>query len=187
MRRALIGIVIWSTSALAEPPAEVVRGETIIIHDKPPPPPPVLPRPRKDPRIAPPYSDAAIERDVWTKAWLLLDVDERGTVSRVKFLKRPGYDLDAIAVKQALKTRFTPAEDGAGHPVRTLVLWPIEWPSYWWMVTMTGLVTRIPASAAGVPCAGSGPLHMDSAHPAYRDCSAPDLSRAALEPWVGAR
>jgi len=37
---------------------------------------------------------------------------------------------------------------------------------------------------AGVPCAGSGPWQMDSIHPVYKDCSQPDLAKAAAEPWI---
>ena len=181
MRLVPLLLVLGVTTVAAEPEPRVVRGETIIIRDTINPK--VAPKPRKNPRIAPTYSDAAIERDVWAKAWLLLDIDERGVVTRVKFLKRPGFDLDPIAVKQALGTKFDPAEDANGRPVRTMMAWPIEWPSYWWMVKMTGLVTRIPPSAGNVPCAGSGPMHMDSAHPVYRDCSLPDLAQAEREPW----
>jgi len=183
--------VTWllASSARAEPEPRAVPGETIVVHDRLPVPkaPPIPPRPIKNPRIAPRYSDAAIEQDVWVTAWLLLDVNQAGVVTRVKFLRRPGHDLDTIAVTQALRTRFDPAEDGHGNPVRTLLVWPIEWPSYWWMVTMTGLVTRIPPTVAKVPCAGTAPLNLESAHPTLRDCSLPDLTKAEREPWIEAR
>jgi hypothetical protein len=68
--------------------------------------------------------------------------------------------------------------------MRTQILWPIEWPSYWWLVTTQGLATRIPTSIYGVPCAGSGPLNLDSAHPVYRDCSYPEFSKLATERWL---
>jgi len=35
-----------------------------------------------------------------------------------------------------------------------------------------------------VPCAGSGPMNLGSLHPAYKDCSKPDLRQAAREPWL---
>src|SRR5262249_23166122 len=75
--------------------------EVIVIHD--PPPPPVPPQP-KHPRRVLPYSDDAIEHDVWTRAWLLLDVSETGKVTRVKFLHRPGSNLDQIALDLAFAT-----------------------------------------------------------------------------------
>lgn len=173
-------------------------GETIVIHGRIRPP--VLPVPKKDPRILPKYSDAAVEHDAWTKAWMLLDIDRTGAVRRVKFLKRPGYDLDQIAVNAALDTRFEPARDSSGAAVPTLMVWPIEWPSYWWMVAMEGVVTRRPKElpdgfdiaglqnyTGNVPCANSGlPLHLDSVHPVYRDCSKPDLTKADREPWIDA-
>ena len=47
----------------------------------------VPPRPVKNyQRIAPAYSDYAIEHDTWARAWLLLDISERGDVTRVKLL-----------------------------------------------------------------------------------------------------
>jgi hypothetical protein len=58
------------------------------------------------------------------------------------------------------------------------------WPSYWWIVTHYGVVTRIPASTGGVPCQGDGPHNLDRAHPVYRDCSVPDLSKIPNEPWI---
>ena len=161
-------------------------GEVIQIHERPRPA--VMPKPTRDPRILPRYSDAAVEHDTWARAWMLLDVDEQGTVTRAKFLKRPGSDLDAIAMETTLKTTFTPARDKWNAPTRAYVVWPIEWPSFWWLVTFTGVTTRRPApdslQLAHVPCRGSGPMNLGSAHPAYRDCSLPDLSKSdAAEPW----
>ena len=188
MRTALVlAIAMVSSIAHAEVPVPVtVRGETIVIEDKAPKV--VAPQPNKNyQRIAPRYSDIAIERDVWAKAWLVLALDERGTVTRVKLLKRPGYDLDQIAIDQAFKMKFAPAEDAFGRPMRSQLVWEIEWPSYGWMIAMEGLATRIPPGTNSVPCAGSGPLHMDSVHPVYRDCSVPDLAKAAAVPWITAR
>jgi hypothetical protein len=166
----------------------VGKGEVIEIHD-----PPVKPKALNfNPRKTPPYSDSAVLSDAWTKAWMLLDVSERGEVTRVKFLKRPGYDLEKIAIKEAFKLKFSPARDGRGNPLRVYVVWPIEWPSAWWLSTFTGTRSAMPpivgfpprSLADSVPCAGSGPLVLDSLHPAYRDCSRPDLSRAAVEAWL---
>ena len=146
--------------------------------------PPVSPVPVKDWTILPRYSETAALGNYWSKAWLLLDVDATGTVTRVKFLKRPGHDLDPIAVETALATQFTPARDASGNPTRTLLVWPIEWPSYWWLVRRVGVTTRIPDYAHHVKCIGSGPLNLDSVMAVQRDCSEPDLSKAASEPWI---
>src|SRR5262245_36205736 len=60
---------------------EVAEGEVIrIIDQRPPTVPPKLPG--GAPRVTPPYSDAAVERDAWAKAWLVLDIDETGKVAR---------------------------------------------------------------------------------------------------------
>jgi hypothetical protein len=178
--RALVIVALLGTSASAEP--QHVRGETIIIRDHAPGY--KLPKPVKDPRIAPKYSDAAIEQDAWTRAWMVLDIDDRGVVQRMKWLKRPGYDLEQIAVERVFKTRFEPARDGLGRAQSAMLVYPIEWPSYWWLVTHTGFATRIPVSAGGVPCRGDGPLNLDRAHPVYRDCSLPDLTQMRVEPWI---
>lgn len=166
-----------------EPPPRYVLGETIVIHDYAPPT--VLPHPRKNyHRIAPPYSDAAIDRDVWAKAWVLLDIDTDGAVARVKLVKHPGYDLDPIAIAYAMKMRFDPAKDASGHAVPTLLLWSMEWPSYWWLVDRDEPPDRVPYEAVYVRCAGSGPMNLGALHPTYRDCSMPDYARISVEPWV---
>jgi hypothetical protein len=150
--------------------------------------PKVFPRPKKAyGAIAPPYSDYAIEHDTWTRAWVLLDIDARGVVKRVKLLKKPGADLDKIAVDRAFSMRFDPARDGAGNAVPMQLVTNIDWVSWGWMIMHEGVGTRIPAQQhiERVPCAGSGrPLQMDSKHPTYRDCSQPDLSKIATERWI---
>ena len=168
-----------------------VAGEVIVVRDRIKPP--VPPKPTNfSPSKAPPYSERAILSDAWTKAWLLLDLDERGTLLRYKFLKRPGYDLERIAIAEIKKLRFEPARDGSGRPMRSLLVWPIEWPSAWWLSMFTGTRSAMPKLVgfpprrqdAHVPCAGSGPMHLGSLHPTYKDCSVPDLSKASAEPWV---
>ena len=121
---------------------------------------------------------------MWARAWLLLDVDAKGRVTKVTFLKKAGHDLDEIAVREARKLRFTPARDDAGRPVASRVVIPMEWPSYWWLVNMDEPPNRVPPRAENVPCAGSGPLRFESLHPTFRDCSLPDLNKIATEPWV---
>jgi hypothetical protein len=183
MRNVILAVALMTSPSFADPTPTTVRGETIIMEGHAPPT--VLPKPRKHyERIAPLYSDYAIEHDTWAKAWLLLDVDESGKVARMKMLKHPGADLDIYAIDRAFGMAFDPALDANGHAMRTQIVVPIEWPSYWWMITFSGVATKIPPNIAHVPCRGSGPMHMGSVHPVYRDCSEPDLAKAATEPWI---
>lgn len=177
--------------AVLDGSVDSIAGEVIVIRDKIAPP--VSPRPTNfEPRKAPPYSDRAILSDAWTKAWLLLDVDETGRVTRLKFLRRPGYDLEKIATKEAFRLRFDPARDREGKPMRAWVVWPIEWPSAWWLSLFVGTRSAMPPIVGFpprrmddyVPCRGSGPMNLGSLHPTYKDCSKPDLSKASSEPWV---
>lgn len=162
-------------------------------------PPPVLPKPQFDIQRAPPYSEAAITSDTWTKAWLLLEIDERGSVKRFKFLKRPGLGLEGIAAKQVFAMSFAPARDAGDQAIPTLVVWGMEWPSYWWLLERTRSVNRIPPYYSGipgqpslrsVPCQlgtkhpSAGPLVWDSIYRTHRDCSRPDLRKASIEPWI---
>lgn len=171
--------------------------EVIVIQEKRQPK--VRPRPLNySSRRAPPYSDEAVEKDAWTRAWMVLDVSPTGEVSRFKFLKRPGYDLEKIASDEVFKLAFSPARDDAGNAVRAWVVWGIEWPSNGWLRTMFGTRTGMPpmvarsafipfparAQSESVPCKGSGPMHLGSMYPTYRDCSKPDLNRMPNEPWV---
>ena len=118
-------------------------GEVIVIRD--PPPPPVIAKapPR---RTLPPYSDYSIEHNTWTRAWMLLDIDETGRVVRFKFLKRPGADLEKIAETYIFATTFEPARDGNGRAIRSRLVWDLEWPAYGWMVSRTGVAAGIPPS-----------------------------------------
>jgi hypothetical protein len=181
MRAIPFIIAALAAPAAAEEP-RTVRGETIIIEDKVPG---TMARPLKDPLITAKYSDAAIEQDAWTRAWMLIEIDERGVVQRMKFLKRPGYDLEQIAIDKMFATKFDPARDDTGRPRKSAIIYPIEWPSYWWLVTHQGLTTRISTPYGGLPCKGSNrPLNLDRAHPVYRDCSMPDLAQAKREVWI---
>lgn len=176
-------LVVAASSAYADAP-RTVRGETIHVEGKAPPGTP--PKPVKRYRaIAPRYSDYAIEHDTWARAWLLLDIDTRGVVTRVKLLHRPGAELDQIAIDTAMKMRFEPARDAGGMAQETHLVWTIEWPSYGWLIAHEGLATKIPASVQGVTCAGSGaPLNLDEVHPVFRDCTMPDLSKVDALPWL---
>jgi len=155
-------------------------------------------KPKSDPLIIPPYSDRVALGNHWAKAWLLLYVDDHGVVTRLKFLKRPGYDLDEIAVKHAFGLTFDPARNAHGVPTASYIVWPLEWPAMGWLQSRALLMNRLPkfpqvfqAEGGGVlvdilpRCAGTGPMNLTSVHPVYRDCSVPDLSKAdASEPWL---
>jgi hypothetical protein len=200
-----------ATTLDVEVETDVSGGEVIKIVDRKLPPPAVAPKPTKDIELSLPYSEEAMERAAWGKAWLLLDVDETGKVTRIKLLKRPGFGLDQIAIDEAFKLKFEPARDGAGRPMRTLLVWSMEWPSYDWLLGEQGTASRRPPDADAmlyharsqapnllrgplalyephalnrVPCAGSGPLNLDSRNRTYRDCSRPDLANADALPWI---
>jgi hypothetical protein len=195
-RTSLAVVLVLTLAAPAIGDEAPLRGNEVIHIEGSPPPPKVkarakkryLPRGEIDNvflRPAPAYSDKAILSDAWSLAWMLLDIDETGAVTRVKFLKYPGSDLEGIAVKTAMKLQFDPAIADDGKPTRSYIVWPIEWPSYGWLLMRTGLASGIP-DVSHIPCRGSGPLHLGSLHPVYRDCSAPTWSNANSEPWLTA-
>lgn len=194
--RSVLFLLIASTTVFATPtgrtpplgtdakPVPVGRPEIIRLQGHAPPT--VPPKPMKNYfRIAPRYSDYAIQHDVWGMAYVMLDIDPTGAVERVKLLKRPGYDLDKIAIDTAFQLKFTPAKDATGRAIGSQLIWPIEWPSYWWMVDFEGIATRVPLEYIdAVPCRGSGPMHLGSVHPVYRDCEmfSPDAVNTAQ--WI---
>ena len=178
-------------------------GEVINIVDKMRPKPKVKAKSHGDPMRTLPYSDEAIDRDAWARAWLLLDIDETGRVTRLKLLKRPGFDLDCIAIDEGFKLTFDPALDAQDRPTKTYVLWSLEWPSRKWLVETGGTVgfhgggieapliqmpevpgTTFVRSMSKVPCVGAAPLELERHHRAYRDCSKPDMSQADALPWI---
>lgn len=143
--------------------------------------PKVMPRPTTGTNVVPEYSDAARDANVWTRAWLILDVDESGLVRRLKLINRPGHGLDDIAIRDAFKLRFTPAQNRVGKPVRTMVLWTYEWPPYWWMIDNKFVPGFVPEKAAAVPCQGT-----PTSQRVQRDCSRADLAAGQELPWVEA-
>jgi hypothetical protein len=145
-------------------------------------PPQTLPKPLSDPLVIPPFSEAAIEENAWVRAWLLLDIDVTGAVKRLKLINAPGLDLDQIAVRAGFALRFEPARDGANRPMRSLLLWSFEWPSYWWLMERRRGTRRLPPAVAKVPCRGSGPTRS-----VYRDCSGPDIGGIVFRPWMTPR
>jgi hypothetical protein len=158
-------------------PVRLPEGEAIEIRETIPPA--VMPKALADPSRIPEYSEAAKDRGAWVKAWLMLEIDEQGAVARVKLMQKPGHDLDRIAIRDAFALRFEPARDRAGRPMRTMVMWSYEWPSYWWLTEHRYMPDRLPVSVARVPCRGSG-----GTHKYQRDCSKVDVSKGMAEPWI---
>jgi hypothetical protein len=165
-----------SSSQVADAAETIEMHETIL-----PAQPPTL---HRRPRL-PTYSDAAIDHDRWIRAWLLLDVDESGVVTRVKLVDRPGYDLDAAAVLAAFELDLEPARDRANRPVRTQLLWPIDWPAFSWMAEHgDGMMTRMPDAASTLPCKGT------TIRPEVeRSCAPATVANMLSAPWIarGAR
>jgi hypothetical protein len=188
------GRVVVEGDATLDGALDAVMGEVIVIRDRITPPVPPKAKNYK-PKAAPPYSDKAVLSDAWTKAHMLLDIDEQGRVLRYKFLQRPGYDLEKIAAREVTKLEFEPAKDASGKPMRAWVVWTIEWPSAWWLEKLVGTRSAMPPIVgfpprrldSYVPCKGSGPWAMGSVHPTYKDCSKPDLRKASTEKWVDAK
>lgn len=191
-RLATVLLLLLPTLAFADDEAPLdVRGEVIVIEGKAPPAtPPKATNFKK--RATPPYSDRAVLSDAWTRAWLLLSIDEKGTVDGIKFLRKPGWDLEKIAMTEAFKLTFDPALDDHQRPMRSQIIWEMEWPSAWWLQTFVGTRgTAVPIVDfpprrldSHVPCRGSGPLHLGSVHPVYKDCSKPDLTKIKTEAWI---
>jgi len=135
-----------STTLDVEVETDIAGGEVINIIDRKLPAPAIPPRPTNDNgRKSLPYSPQAMERDAWARAFLLLDIDEKGEVSRLKLLKRPGFDLDQIAIDEAFKLKFEPARDAKGRPIRTYIVWDMEWPSWGWLVQGNGTAAGRPS------------------------------------------
>lgn len=192
MGRLLLLLFALSTAyAEADDEPQEVRGEVIVIEGTAPPSTPPKPTNFKS-RATPPYSDRAVLSDAWTRAWLLLHVDERGRVTHVKWLHKPGWDLEKIAIGEAFKLTFEPARDDRARPMAVDIVWEMEWPSAWWLETYVGTRgTAVPIVDfpprrldSHVPCRGSGPLRLGSIHAVYKDCSRPDLSKIQTEAWI---
>jgi hypothetical protein len=151
-------------------------GETVDMHELVIPATPAKLRHRAR---RPAYSDAASDHNEWLRAWLLLDLDEAGAVTRVKLLDHPGYGLDAIAVRSAFALEFEPARDAASRPMRTQMLWVIDWPAFWWIVDQGESVTApIPEAALQLPCHDGAPHKID------RSCAPATIANALSAPWI---
>lgn len=161
-------------------PTLVSEGDGGIVEIREAIPPAVMPRSLAKHQVIPEYSDEAIDRNRWTRAWLLLDIDPTGSVQRLKLLVNPGLELDGIAIREGFKLRFEPARDRAGQPVSALGVWTFEWPAYYWLQEhQDGTLTRMPRDIRHVPCRGAGPTNST-----YRDCSRPEMDTATSQPWV---
>ncbi|MGE0400895.1 MAG: hypothetical protein AB7T06_29560 [Kofleriaceae bacterium] len=190
-RLALALLLVFPATAIADDDPLDVRGEVITVEGKAPPMTPPKPTNFKK-RATPPYSDRAVLSDAWTRAWLLLHVDERGRVTHLKWLRKPGWDLEKIAMSEAFKLTFEPARDDRNKPMAVDIIWEMEWPSAWWLQAFVGTrSTAVPIVDfpprrldSHVPCRGSGPLHLGSVHPVYKDCSKPDLSKIKTQAWI---
>ena len=157
---------------------QVVDGlETIELKDALPPA--KFAKALTDHTIIPEYTDEMMDKNAWARAWLLLEVNDAGVVSRVKLINPPGFALDAIAVRDAFKLKFEPARDRSDKPVRSQMLWTFEWPAFWWMKDGRFPLRKIPREAYRVRCRGTGPTH-----DVYRDCSPPNLSAALANRWI---
>jgi hypothetical protein len=155
-------------------------GEAIEVHANVPPV--VMAKPLGKPGYIPDYSDAAKDKDAWARAWLLLDVSATGTVDRVKFLNRAGYDLDPIAVREAFKLSFTPARDRANQPIHSEVVWTYEWPAWDWLIAQRNGGRYLPWGVTEVKCQKPGE-HVSE----RRECSTPDLAHGLVESWIAPR
>lgn len=143
--------------------------------------PKVMPRPKQGTNLIPEYSEEARDKDVWARAWLLLDIDASGQVTRMKLLHAPGYGLDRIATLAAGNLEFEPALSPAGRPVPALVLWTYEWPSYYWMLSNKFTPNAVPQAVEAVSCA-SEPSNTRR----LRDCTKVDISKERDLPWLPA-
>lgn len=143
--------------------------------------PKVMPKPTSGTNVIPPYSDEAREKDVWARAWLMLEIDDKGNVARMKMLHSPGYGLDEIAIRAAGDLSFEPARSISGKPVAALVLWAYEWPAYYWLIERKLSPERLTDVVETVACANE-----PSNRSRLRDCTKADMSKAGELPWIPA-
>jgi hypothetical protein len=134
---------------------------------------------KKQPRV-PPYTDDAKDYNQWIRAWVLVDIDEHGVVQRVKLLDHPGFGLDDAAVRAAFALPFEPARDLSNRPMRSQMLWPIDWPAFAWFVDTSGVaIGPVPDGAGDLPCAHNGP-----ARRAERACNDAPIAATLSAPWI---
>jgi hypothetical protein len=189
-----VGEVLVEPGALRRLDARIdaLVGEVIVIHEQLPPK--KLPVAQNFPRWkAAPHSQKSLASDAWTRAWLLVDISPTGDVTRFKWLKRPGYDLEKIAEAEVWKLKFSPAIDANGKVSRLYAFWKFEWVSQSWNNQIAeNTQGRLPNEyeTEYIPCAGTrgwnweNSPHTNRTFKGYRDCSTPDLAKARGEEWV---
>jgi len=124
-------VVVETGKVVQLPGALAVGAEVVTIHehiDSLKHTPPEAVRASVKPIL--PYSDEAMDQNVWAVGWVLLDVDDKGEVTGFRSLHRPGHGLDAIAEREVFLLRFDPARDAAGKPMASKILWKLEWPAF---------------------------------------------------------
>jgi len=129
-----------------------------------------------------PYSKTAIADNVWVRAWMTLDIDAKGRVQHVRWVQRPGHELDSIAVREAFALMFEPARDRAKRAIASQLVWVFEWPSHWWLEHQDEHRddNRMPANYIQVECQKPGERRRDR-----RDCSQANLAASLREKWIG--
>jgi hypothetical protein len=129
-----------------------------------------------DPTAIPDYTDAIRDENAWVRAWVLVEVNESGGVSRVKLLNPPGFGLDAIAIRDAFKLKFEAARNRVDKPVPSLVVWKFEWPP-------SG--SRPPSNKwSRLPCRQNADDKWYAMNTPYRDCSQPNMAAWVTTPWI---
>jgi hypothetical protein len=156
---------------------EKINGdEAIVLHEADRPA--KLAKALSDPTEVPDYTDAIRDANVWVRAWVLVEVNERGGVSRVKLLNPPGYDLDAIAVREAFKLKFEPARNRVDQPLPSLMVWKFEWPPTWW-------ADRLPPHRwSRLPCRKHAGENWNLKGKPFRDCSQANIAAAMTTRWI---
>lgn len=152
-------------------------GETVDMHEMLEPASAVKLKKRP---LLPSYTDDAKDYNQWLRAWVLLDIDEHGMVQRVKLLDHPGFGLDDSAVRAAFALSFEPARDRSNRPTRSEILWPIDWPAFWWLMDRSGITSGpIPEEAEELPCAYNGPPTKVT-----RACNEAPMAATLSAPWI---
>jgi hypothetical protein len=172
--RGHLGAHIGGSAAV---PTKIDGNEAIEIRETLPPA--VLAKPVLNVLVIPEYTEAAIDDDVWTRTWMLLDIDDAGVVRHLKLLQRPGHGLDDIAIREGFKVRFEPARDRAKRPIPSMMMWTFEWPSYSWLIEHHEGITRMPGDYSLVTCQKPGEHHAT-----LRDCSQPDVKATLQQSWI---
>jgi hypothetical protein len=144
-------------------------------------PPTKLAKALSDPTLIPDYTAALRDKNAWLRAWVLLDVNDKGAVSRVKLLDPPGHGLDGIVVRDAFKLKFEPARNRIDKPISSLVVWRFEWPPPIWNHGRK----HIPRDAGELPCRRKASDTWFQLNTPYRDCSPPNMTAAITAQWIG--